>query len=178
MNFSTIDQLKGKLSGLRPLNDTELKRLREEFMIENTYNSNAIEGNTLTLRETALILQEGVTIAQKPVKEHLEAIGHKDAFEYIVTLADAHSPLTAVSYTHLFKPMSRPTAAPVESNCSISTSVQHRATKYFPLGFWLIVADRIRPLTFWETRHFTRPSFGSCTALSNTLIFVPTHLLL
>ena len=94
MNFSTIDQLKGKLSGLRPLNDTELKRLREEFMIENTYNSNAIEGNTLTLRETALILQEGVTIAQKPVKEHLEAIGHKDAFEYIVALADAHSPLT------------------------------------------------------------------------------------
>lgn len=94
MNFSKIDQLKGKLSGLRPLNDTELKRLREEFMIENTYNSNAIEGNTLTLRETALILQEGVTIAQKPVKEHLEAIGHKDAFEYIVTLADACSPLT------------------------------------------------------------------------------------
>ncbi len=94
MNFSKIDQLKGKLASLRPLNDTELKRLREEFMIENTYNSNAIEGNTLTLRETALILQEGVTIAQKPIKEHLEAIGHKDAFEYIVALADAHSPLT------------------------------------------------------------------------------------
>ena len=90
MNFSKIDQLKEQLASLRPLNDTELKRLREEFMIENTYNSNAIEGNTLTLRETALILQEGVTIAQK----HLEAIGHKDAFEYVVTLADTHSPLT------------------------------------------------------------------------------------
>ena len=94
MNFSKIDQLKEQLASLRPLNDTELKRLREEFMIENTYNSNAIEGNTLTLRETALILQEGVTIAQKPIKEHLEAIGHKDAFEYVVTLADTHSPLT------------------------------------------------------------------------------------
>lgn len=94
MNFSKIDQLKEQLAILRPLNDTELKRLREEFMIENTYNSNAIEGNTLTLRETALILQEGVTIAQKPIKEHLEAIGHKDAFEYVVTLADTHSPLT------------------------------------------------------------------------------------
>ena len=93
MNFSKIDQLKEQLASLRPLNDTELKRLREEFMIENTYNSNAIEGNTLTLRETALILQEGVTIAQKPIKEHLEAIGHKDAFEYVVTLADTHSPL-------------------------------------------------------------------------------------
>lgn len=94
MNFSKIDQLKEQLASLRPLNNTELKRLREEFMIENTYNSNAIEGNTLTLRETALILQEGVTIAQKPIKEHLEAIGHKDAFEYVVTLADTHSPLT------------------------------------------------------------------------------------
>ena len=94
MNFSKIDQLKEQLASLRPLNDTELKRLREEFMIENTYNSNAIEGNTLTLRETALILQEGITIAQKPIKEHLEAIGHKDAFEYVVTLADTHSPLT------------------------------------------------------------------------------------
>lgn len=94
MNFSKIDQLKEQFASLRPLNDTELKRLREEFMIENTYNSNAIEGNTLTLRETALILQEGVTIAQKPIKEHLEAIGHKDAFEYVVTLADTHSPLT------------------------------------------------------------------------------------
>lgn len=94
MNFSKIDQLKEQLASLRPLNDTELKRLREEFMIENTYNSNAIDGNTLTLRETALILQEGVTIAQKPIKEHLEAIGHKDAFEYVVTLADTHSPLT------------------------------------------------------------------------------------
>ena len=88
MNFSKIDQLKEQLASLRPLNDTELKRLREEFMIENTYNSNAIEGNTLTLRETALILQEGVTIAQKPIKEHLEAIGHKDAFEYVVTLTE------------------------------------------------------------------------------------------
>lgn len=45
--------------------------------INNTYHSNAIEGSTLTLRETALILQEGVTIAEKPVKEHLEAIEHK-----------------------------------------------------------------------------------------------------
>ena len=94
MNFIEVDGLKDKLKSMRPLNQTELQRLREEFMINNTYNSNAIEGNTLTLRETALILQEGITIAEKPVKEHLEAIGHKDAFEYIMTLADANTPLT------------------------------------------------------------------------------------
>lgn len=71
-------QLKTKLSGLRPLNQGEVTRLREEFSIYNCYDSNAIEGSTLTLRETAMILQEGITIAEKTIKEHLEAIGHKD----------------------------------------------------------------------------------------------------
>jgi len=92
--YERIDQLKSKLQAMRPLNETELKRLRGEFIIENTYNSNAIEGNTLTLRETALILQEGVTIAEKPVREHLEAIGHKDAFEYVISLAEANKALS------------------------------------------------------------------------------------
>lgn len=89
-----ISELKSELKSLRPLNATELKRLRNEFMINNTYHSNAIEGNTLTLRETALILQEGITIAEKPLKEHLEVIGHKDAFEYIVSLTDKTEPLS------------------------------------------------------------------------------------
>lgn len=92
--LSKISELQAELKSLRPLNPTELKRLKNEFMIENTYNSNAIEGNTLTLRETALILQEGITIAEKPIKEHLEVIGHKDAFEYITSLTDKTEPLT------------------------------------------------------------------------------------
>lgn len=94
MDFTRIEELRNKLQSLRPLNETELRRLRAEFIVENTYNSNAIEGSTLTLRETALILQDGVTIAEKPVKEHLEAIGHKDAFEYVVGLADENRTLT------------------------------------------------------------------------------------
>lgn len=63
-------------------------------MIENTYHSNAIEGNTLTLRETAMILQDGITIAEKPIKDHLDLIGYKDAFEYIMELADRNTLLT------------------------------------------------------------------------------------
>lgn len=94
MDFTRTDELKDLLQSMRPLNETERKRLRNEFMIENTYHSNAIEGNTLTLRETALILQEGITIAEKPLREHLEALGHKDAFEYVVSLADANAALT------------------------------------------------------------------------------------
>jgi len=94
MNFSKIEALKAELQSRRPLNPSELKRLREEFMIEHTYHSNAIEGNTLTLRETALILQEGVTIAEKPLKDHLDVIGYKDAFEYIISLIAPECPLT------------------------------------------------------------------------------------
>jgi Fic family protein len=94
MDFTRIDALKTKLKAMRPLSATELKRLQGEFIVENTYNSNAIEGSTLTLRETALILQEGITIAEKPLREHLEAIGHRDAFEYIFSLADASTELT------------------------------------------------------------------------------------
>lgn len=89
-----IDQLHDELRSLRPLNATELKRLRDEFVIETTYNSNAIEGNTLTLRETALILQEGITIAEKPLRDHLDVIGFKDAFYYMIDLAGKNEPLT------------------------------------------------------------------------------------
>lgn len=83
--FSRVDALKAELDKRRPLTQGELKRLQEEFLVEFTYNSNAIEGNTLTLRETALVL-EGVTIDKKPLKDHLEAVGHRDAFLYVQQL--------------------------------------------------------------------------------------------
>ncbi|MEA4836439.1 MAG: hypothetical protein VB133_15085 [Anaeromusa sp.] len=80
--FAKIDELKHKLNLRRPLTQGELKRLQEEFMIEFTYDSNAIEGNTLTLQETAMVL-EGITIDTKPLKDHLEVVGHKEAFGYV-----------------------------------------------------------------------------------------------
>jgi len=83
--FSRIDSLKEELTKRRPLTQGELKQLQEEFLIEFTYNSNAIEGNTLTLQETAMVL-EGITIDKKPLKDHLEAVGHRDAFYYVQQL--------------------------------------------------------------------------------------------
>ena len=62
------------------------------FLIEHTYNSNAIEGNTLTLQETATVL-EGITIGKKPLKDHLEAVGYKRAFEFVEELATEQRPL-------------------------------------------------------------------------------------
>ena len=84
--YAEIEAKKQKLSELRPLTPGEVERLREEVMIEFTYNSNAIEGNTLTLKETAMVL-EGITIDQKPMKDHLEAVGHRDAFLYVQEIA-------------------------------------------------------------------------------------------
>jgi len=81
-----VEDLKNKLNKLRPLTTEELKRLNEEFMIEYTYDSNAIEGSTLTLQETALVLKENITIAEKPLNYHLSAIGHRDAYYYIEDL--------------------------------------------------------------------------------------------
>jgi Fic family protein len=94
MDFTIVDTLKNRLSSLRPLNPTEAKRLRDEFAIENTYNSNAIEGSTLTLQETAFILRENVTIGGKSIREHLEAVGHKEAFDFAIQIADKDEELT------------------------------------------------------------------------------------
>lgn len=84
--FDKIDKLQEKIAKLRPLNKIELEKLRENFIIENTYNSNAIEGNTLTLKEVALILQHDFSIQGKRVSEHIEVIGYKDAFYYILEI--------------------------------------------------------------------------------------------
>ena len=93
-DLAYIDSLKAKLASLRPLNQGELRRVRDDFNIKYTYDSNAIEGSTLTLRETALILKEDVTIAGKPLRMHLDAIGHRDAFEYVLSIAKPDDPLT------------------------------------------------------------------------------------
>ena len=84
--FKEIDSLYGKLKSVRPLSPESVRRLSEDFMIEYTYDSNAIEGSTLTLEETALVLKEGVTVGGKPLKHHLEAIGHRDAYYYVEDL--------------------------------------------------------------------------------------------
>lgn len=88
-----IDRKKEELDYRRPLTEGELERLNEEFTVEYTYNSNAIEGNTLTLRETDLVLR-GLTIDQKPLKDHMEAVGHKEAFDYVKELVKENAPLT------------------------------------------------------------------------------------
>lgn len=91
--LAQIERKKVLLDGRRPLTEGEAARLNEDFMIEYTYNSNAIEGNTLTLRETDMVLK-GLTIDQKPLKDHMEAVGHKEAFYFICDLVKERAPLS------------------------------------------------------------------------------------
>ena len=88
-----IDRKKIELDSRRPLTEGEVSRLNEEFTVEFTYNSNAIEGNTLTLRETDLVLR-GLTIDRKPLKDHMEAVGHKEAFVYVRELVKEQVPMS------------------------------------------------------------------------------------
>ena len=107
--FSHIDSMKRELDRRRPLTPGELARLRDDFTINYTYNTNAIEGSTLTLSETRLVL-EGVTIDQKPLNDHLAAVGHRDAFQYMISLVSENAPLTerTVKELHSLVLMDRP----------------------------------------------------------------------
>ncbi|MBI9081287.1 MAG: Fic family protein [Pseudodesulfovibrio sp.] len=93
MNTEHLDALKARLDARRPLPGTVVSNLREDLAVRWTYNSNAIEGNTLTLRETKVVL-EGITVGGKSMKEHLEATNHVHAIDFIFELVDKGEPLT------------------------------------------------------------------------------------
>jgi Fic family protein len=78
-----ITDLKNKLDALRPFPKSVLDNLNQWFEVELTYSSNAIEGNTLTRQETALVIEKGLTVGGKPMKDHLEAINHRDALQHM-----------------------------------------------------------------------------------------------
>ncbi len=89
-----VDRGKSLIDRHRPLSKSIVQRLHEQMVIEWTYHSNAIEGNTLTLKETALILKEGLTIGGKSFREHLEVINHKDAILFVEELANKKNQIT------------------------------------------------------------------------------------
>ncbi len=91
--FKEVDEKLAKLNSKRPLPEKTLKSLEENNILDLTYNSNAIEGNTLTLRETKVVL-EGITIGGKSVKEHLEVINHKDAILFLEDLVKSDAEIS------------------------------------------------------------------------------------
>jgi Fic family protein len=91
--FKKIDQLKAQLDAHRPLPDAVVRNLHEDLVLRWTYHSNAIEGNTLTLMETKVVL-EGITIGGKSLREHFEAINHRDAIVFVEDLVQKKGALS------------------------------------------------------------------------------------
>jgi Fic family protein len=84
---------KDELDRLRPLASDALRGLQKFYDVELTYTSNAIEGNTLTLRETAEVIEHGITVGGKTLRDHLEAVDHYDALQWMRELAGQTTPI-------------------------------------------------------------------------------------
>jgi Fic family protein len=93
-NFERIREKKLKLDSKRPLPTIALNRLKNDLFVEWSYNSNAIEGNTLSLNETRIVLEDGMTIKGKSLKEHLEVSNHHDAIFFLEKLIQKPQPIT------------------------------------------------------------------------------------
>lgn len=100
--FDEVDNLKKKLDSKRPIPKETLKSLKESINLEWTYNSNGIEGNTLTLRETQVVL-EGITVGGKSIKEHLEAINHEQAILFLDELVKEDNPITEWNIKNIYQ---------------------------------------------------------------------------
>lgn len=87
---TTLERKLYELNALRPLPASAVQKLRAQFEIEMTYNSNAIEGNSLTLKETFLVINEGMTVKNKPLKDHLEAKDHFGALEFLYDMVQSN----------------------------------------------------------------------------------------
>lgn len=92
--WTEIENKKQQLDAKRPLTRNNLQALNDWYDVALTYSSNAIEGNTLTHSETAIVLEKGLTVRGKPMKDHLEAIDHKEALDFVRDLASKDDPVT------------------------------------------------------------------------------------
>jgi Fic family protein len=94
--FDRLYQKRQELQNSRPLPNIALNKIRESLSLEWTYNSNSIEGNTLSLRETQMVIQEGITIKGKSLREHFETHNHDKAIDYLYSIVDENYKLRSI----------------------------------------------------------------------------------
>ena len=99
--FERLYQKRQELQNSRPLPNIALNKIRESLALEWTYNSNSIEGNTLTLRETQMVIQEGITIKGKSLREHFETHNHDKAIDYLYSIVDENYKLRSIDILSL-----------------------------------------------------------------------------
>ncbi|MDF2908010.1 MAG: cell filamentation protein Fic [Herbinix sp.] len=85
--FQKADYFKSLIDTNRPFDSEQLKELDNYFRVGFTYSSNSIEGNTLTITETKILLEDGITVGGKPIKDYYEASGHAQAYDYMLSIA-------------------------------------------------------------------------------------------
>src|SRR3990167_2409901 len=99
-SLERVDAIKSVLDNYRPFHEHVVKQLRDYYRIGLTYTSNAIEGNTLTESETRVVIEDGITIGGKSLREHFEVIGHARAYDHIYALMDSDISEEVILHLH------------------------------------------------------------------------------
>ena len=146
--FQEIERKKAFLDSKRPLRPEILDNLKQYFDVELTYNSNAIEGNTLTITETKVILEEGLTIGGgKSLREHLEVINHQEAINYIEDIVNKNLDITGRVikdlHTIILKSIDNKNAGIYRKNNVLISGSKHRPVEY------MLVEEKMGELLSW-----------------------------
>lgn len=145
-----IDEIKKNIDALKPLNKLQLKKLNEYFFMEYTFESNKIEGNTLSLQETAMVIKEGLTIGGKSVREHLEAINHDEAVLFINEIAANNETISERTIKDLhyliLKSIETPNAGTYRK-----TEVRISGSKHEPPAFFDVPFKMQELINYWQT---------------------------
>lgn len=146
--FKLIDDKKKILDSKRPLSPEVLKNLKKYFDVELTYHSNAIEGNTLTITETKVILEEGLTIGGgKSLREHLEVINNQEAINYIEDVVNKNIDISerVIKDLHaiILKSIDNKNAGVYRKNNVLTSGSRHRPVEY------MLVEEKMHELVEW-----------------------------
>lgn len=151
-----IEEKLKKLNKLRPLSRTLLLKLKERFEIEMTYNSNAIEGNTLTLKETYWVIQQGITVKGKSLKDHLEAKSHKEALDFLYEMIEHGKNFTFSE--HLIKEFHSLIIQDIDKNIAgryRNVDVFIAGAEHVPPSA-LDVPFKMRELVYWAQKNYKK----------------------
>lgn len=163
--FNRISAKLKRVQKHRPLSPLVINKLKEQFAVEMTFNSNAIEGNRLSLKETYLVIEEGITVKGKPLKEHLEAKNHYEAIHFLFDLIE-HSKRHTLS-EHLIRSIQQlivkdsdpSVAGTYRSGSVIITGSKHRPPNATQVPYLM------RELISWTKKSINSLHIIECAAL-------------
>lgn len=106
--FKDIDEYKSKIDKFSPLSKNILEQIKSYFKISFTYTSNSLEGNSLTLNETKIIIEDGITIGGKPLREHFEVVGNSKAYDLLFEISNDNFAISEDTVLELHKMLYTP----------------------------------------------------------------------